>query len=92
MLSPEAAGIKDSLFCVIERGKITIKSRTTFFDYGVFPRACFNLSVNIQLRSVLNSANKVNLKQTIITVLEWVKHVKIILTMKIALIIPRLSY
>lgn len=71
MLSPEEAGI--NLFfsvSVVEREKINIKYRWIFFDYGVVSNACFNKSVNNQLGSVADSANKVNLKQTLISVLK----------------------
>lgn len=71
MLRPEAAGI--NLFfsvSVVEREKINIKYRWIFFDYGVVSKAFFNKSVNNQLGSVADSANKVNLKQTPISVLK----------------------
>ena len=79
MLSPEAAGINGFLVCVIEWGKITIKSWSISFDYGVLARLGLIFSVNIQFASVLNSANKVNLRQTIITAFKRVKYVKIII-------------
>lgn len=70
MLSPEAAGINHFSVSVVERDKINIKSRWIFFDYGVVSKACFNKSVNNQLGRVADSANKVNLKQTLISVLK----------------------